>query len=93
MPVVNEQWTRGAGGGIGMSDHQNSFQYVLAYMQRYCILGTRCITSKRQKCFPLMSGLVYVLATGSKPEQSAASSHCRLNSMPQRRCAATTAQQ
>ena len=31
MPAVNEQWTRGAGGGIGMSDHQNSFQYVLAY--------------------------------------------------------------
>lgn len=28
MPAVNEQWTRGAGGGIGMSDHQNSFQYV-----------------------------------------------------------------
>ncbi|DBA88532.1 hypothetical protein WJX79_000348 [Trebouxia sp. C0005] len=26
MPAVEEHWTRGAGGGIGMSDHQNSFQ-------------------------------------------------------------------
>lgn len=33
MPAVNEHWTRGAGGGIGMSDHQNSFHYVRASWQ------------------------------------------------------------
>lgn len=29
MAAANEKWIRGAGGGIGMSDHQNSFQYAL----------------------------------------------------------------
>ena len=96
MPAVNEQWTRGAGRGIGMSDHQNSFQCVLpqaVFATKDWLSTIRSTQITQFDVAVLVSGLECVSATGSKPEQQTASFHCRPDLMPQRPCALTTAQE